>query len=135
VGDCSNLGNAGEISDSNLRVENGSGLISKDVADMISEIRKIFDLSEAQMAALADDSDSTAQCSSTKAGSCICSCRVRRVHALAVLLVVELKPNAIPRVVRKKESWLQDRSILEVLTAEGVAPVYAYLKRLFNYSD
>ena len=58
---------------------------------------------------------------------------VERLHDLALVLRQELKPSRIPEIVRTPDAWLGNRSMLEVSRAEGVAPIYGYLSRLFAY--
>ncbi len=52
---------------------------------------------------------------------------------LARVLTRELKPSRIPQIVRTKDEWLNGRTMLETIAAEGVEPVYGYLHRLFSY--
>jgi DNA-binding transcriptional regulator YdaS (Cro superfamily) len=58
---------------------------------------------------------------------------VERLHDLALVLRKELKPSRIPEIVRTRDAWLGNRTMLEVIRAEGVAPIYGYLARLFAY--
>jgi transcriptional regulator with XRE-family HTH domain len=58
---------------------------------------------------------------------------VERLHALALVLKREVRLSRIPEIVRTPDAWLGGRSILDVIRAEGVDPVYGYLARLFNY--
>ncbi len=59
---------------------------------------------------------------------------VERLHDLALVLKREVIPSRIPEIVRRKDTWLGDRSILEVVRAEGVEPIWGYLSRLFAYA-
>jgi transcriptional regulator with XRE-family HTH domain len=59
---------------------------------------------------------------------------VERLHDLALVLKRELIPSRIPEVVRTQDAWLGNRSMLDVIRAEGVAPIYGYLARLFAYA-
>lgn len=59
---------------------------------------------------------------------------VERVHDLAQLLNKELKPGRIPEIVRTRDEWLGNRSLIEVIQAEGVASIYGYLARHFEYN-
>lgn len=59
---------------------------------------------------------------------------VERLHDLALVLQREVTPSRIPEIVRTPDAWLGNRSMLEVIRAEGVAPIYGYLARLFAYS-
>ena len=60
---------------------------------------------------------------------------VERLHDLALVLKREMIPSRIPEVVRTPDAWLGNRSMLEVIRAEGVAPIYGYLARLFAYAE
>lgn len=59
---------------------------------------------------------------------------VERLHELARVLQREVLAARIPEIVRTRDEWLGGRSILEVIRAEGVEPVYGYLARLFAYA-
>jgi len=58
---------------------------------------------------------------------------LEHVAGLARKLRDELIPSHIPEVVRRKDSWLNHKSILETIAHDGIDPVYAYLHRLFTY--
>ena len=60
---------------------------------------------------------------------------VERLHELALVLHREIKPSRIAEIIRTPDEWLDNRSILDVIRAEGVAPIYGYLARLFAYAD
>ncbi len=60
---------------------------------------------------------------------------VERVAELARALQRELLPSRVPQIVRTKDSWLDNRSILETLAVHGPDNVYAYLHRLFSYGN
>ena len=57
---------------------------------------------------------------------------VEHISGLAKVLSEEIIPRYIPEVVRQKDAWLDNKSILETLRQEGVDSVYAYLHRLFT---
>jgi transcriptional regulator with XRE-family HTH domain len=59
---------------------------------------------------------------------------VERLADLARVFKRELRPSRIPEIVRTPDAWLGGRTILDVLRADGVDPVYAYLARLFRYA-
>ena len=59
---------------------------------------------------------------------------VEHVAALAKILRKELIPSHIPEIVRRKDAWLDDKSILQTIAHVGVDRVYGYLHRLFSYS-
>ena len=58
---------------------------------------------------------------------------VERLHELALVLALELKPSRIPEIVRTPDEWLGGRTILDVIREDGVGPIYGYLTRLFSY--
>jgi hypothetical protein len=58
---------------------------------------------------------------------------VERLCDLADVLHREIIPTRIPEIVRTKDEWLGNRSILETIRAEGPEAIYSYLKRLFSY--
>ncbi len=59
---------------------------------------------------------------------------VEELLDLARALQREVIPTRIPEVVRRQDAWLGNRSMLEVIRAEGVQPIWAYLARLFRYA-
>jgi transcriptional regulator with XRE-family HTH domain len=59
---------------------------------------------------------------------------VERLHEFALVLEREVLSSRIPEVVRTPDAWLGDRTMLDVIRTEGVAPLYGYLSRLFAYS-
>ena len=58
---------------------------------------------------------------------------VERLLDLARLFRRRVIASRIPEIVRTPDSWLGNRTILEILRVDGVDPIYAYLGRLFNY--
>ena len=59
---------------------------------------------------------------------------VERLLDLARVLAREIKESRIPQIVRTKDEWLGNRTILETIARDGVEPVYGYLRRLFSYN-
>jgi DNA-binding transcriptional regulator YdaS (Cro superfamily) len=59
---------------------------------------------------------------------------VEAFHDLALALTREVIPSRIPEIVRRKDAWLGNRSMLEVMRADGPEPVWTYLARLFRYA-
>jgi hypothetical protein len=107
----------------------------KTEADMIAEISKIFVLTEPELASLMHAARPAVQSRSAEVLSNEYGSQTEPIFRLAVLLSKEIELSRIPDIIRRKESWLNDRSMLEVLKAEGVAPIYAYLRRLFEYRE
>jgi predicted transcriptional regulator len=58
---------------------------------------------------------------------------LEHVVGLAKVLRQELIPTHIPEIVRRKDAWLDNKSILQAVEQDGVDRVYAYLHRLFTY--
>lgn len=56
-----------------------------------------------------------------------------RLHDLAKVFRREIIASRIPEIVRTRDEWLGDRSILETIRRDGVEPIYGYLRRLFAY--
>jgi transcriptional regulator with XRE-family HTH domain len=102
--------------------------------DLIGEIREILGLSQAEVAALVGVFQPTI---ASWPGIGIPESRlasVIRLHDLALLLCKELAPSRIPEIVRTRDAWLGGRTVLEVIQADGVASIYGYLRRLFEYN-
>ena len=59
---------------------------------------------------------------------------VEPLYELALVLKTELTPSRIPQIIRTRDAWLCDRSMLDVIRDEGVGPIYGYLARLSNYA-
>jgi len=105
------------------------------VAPEIAETREILGLSQTELANLFGIGRPSL--ASWQAGRIPVKRRatVERLHDLALVLRREMKPSRIPEIVCTRDSWLGHRSILEVIREEGVAPIYAYLARLFAYTN
>ena len=58
---------------------------------------------------------------------------VERLLNLAHVFSNRVIASRIPEIVRTPNAWLGGRTILEILRAEGVDPIYAYLGRLFTH--
>jgi DNA-binding XRE family transcriptional regulator len=58
---------------------------------------------------------------------------IEHVAGLAKALRNEVIPAHIPEIVRRKDAWLDNKSILQTIAHDGVDRVYAYLHRLFTY--
>ncbi|MDP9025420.1 MAG: hypothetical protein M3N13_08610 [Candidatus Eremiobacteraeota bacterium] len=59
---------------------------------------------------------------------------VDRVRELTEVFLRKFVPARVPQIVRTPGKGLGDKSVLEVIAAAGVEPVYAYLERLFAYT-
>lgn len=58
---------------------------------------------------------------------------VERLVDLAQIFRKRVIASRIPEIVRTRDEWLGNRTILETLRSEGVDPIYSYLGRLFSY--
>jgi bifunctional DNA-binding transcriptional regulator/antitoxin component of YhaV-PrlF toxin-antitoxin module len=101
---------------------------------LITETQEIFRLSQTEIAAVFGVSPSTIAL--WRAGGIPKSqlTNVELLHDLALLFRKEFKPSRISEIIRTKDAWLGDRTAIEVIQAEGVAPIYRYLARLFEYN-
>lgn len=101
---------------------------------LLDQIRSTFDLSEGE---LGDLFGVRRQSIAEWRTSGIPSQRIATLEHLAALAKVlrrELIPSHIPEIVRRKDAWLNNRSILQTIEHEGVDRVYGYLHRLFTYA-
>ncbi len=103
------------------------------IEPMIGESQKILGLSQNEMADLFGVRQPSF--AAWRSGHIPANRRasVERLHELALVLRHELKPSRIPEIVRTPDAWLGNRSMLQVIRAEGVGPIYGYLARLFAY--
>ena len=102
--------------------------------DLIIEIQEILGLSQDELAVVCGVSKSTIASWHTRGIPKSRFASVKRLHDLAQLLHKELNPDRIPQIIRTRDAWLGDRTFLEVIQAEGVAAIYGYLTRLFDYN-
>jgi transcriptional regulator with XRE-family HTH domain len=103
--------------------------------DLIAEIREILGLSQAEIAALFGVLQPTIASWRARGIPESRLASAKRLHEFALLLRKELKPGRIPEIVRMRDAWLGNRSVIEVIQAEGVASIYGYLARLFEYNS
>ena len=101
---------------------------------LLDEIRRVFDVSEAQLADLFKVQRTSVigwrehGIPRTRRAS------VERLYDLAGVLEREVIPSRIPEIVRTADAWLGGRTMLETIREEGAEVVYAYLHRLFAYA-
>lgn len=99
----------------------------------LDEIRSIFGLSEGELADLLGvRRQSVAEWRSFGVPAQRVS-TLEHVAGLARVLRDEVIPSHIPEIVRRKDAWLDGKSILQTIAHDGVDSVYAYLHRLFTY--
>lgn len=60
---------------------------------------------------------------------------VDRVRELAEVFLRKFIPARVPQIVRTPGKGLGGKTVLEVVGAAGVEPVYAYLESLFAYNS
>ena len=102
--------------------------------DLLVEIQEILGFSQDEIAALFRIDQSTLALWRDSGIPKSRLAEVERLHDLAQLLYKELKPSRIPEIIRTKDAWLGNRTVIEVIRAGGVAPIYGYLARLFEYN-
>lgn len=110
-------------------------VVDREAAPLLDEIREIFGLSESELADLF-----RVRRSSLTAWRYVGIPQTRRATAERLQSLVrvmdrELIRSRIPEIVRTPDAWLGDRTILDVLVADGPDPVYGYLGRLFAYAE
>ncbi|TAM89137.1 hypothetical protein EPN42_08060 [bacterium] len=108
--------------------------LNRDACRSLDEIRRTFDLSEAELGQLLGV-QRTSVIGWREHG--IPSARrasVARLRDLAGVLERELIPSRIPEIVRTPDAWLGGKTILETIRSDGPEAVYGYLHRLFAYS-
>jgi DNA-binding XRE family transcriptional regulator len=99
----------------------------------LEEIRDVFGLSKSEMADLLGRRPQSIIEWETRGVPTEKRASVERLLDLALLFQRRVIASRIPEIVRTKDAWLGNRTILETLRADGVDPIYAYLGRLFNY--
>ena len=99
----------------------------------IDAIRRAFGLSEDELAKMFGVSRTTIAKWRLRGVPFERGADVDRVAELAGVLVRTFIPARVPQIVRTPGRGLGGRTVLAVLGAEGVEPVYAYLERLFAY--
>lgn len=108
-------------------------VLSSEACEMLDEIEAILGLKETELADLFNVRRPSvsgwreAGIPQTRRAS------AERILDLARVLAHELKESRIPEIVRTKDAWLDNRTILETIAVHGVEPVYGYLHRLFAY--
>lgn len=107
---------------------------SPEAAALLGDIRAVFGLSENELADLFGVRRQSLDGWRKHGIPLVRLASVERVAELARLLHREIIPTRIPQIVRTKDAWLGDRTILHVLAHDGVDPIYAYLHRLFAYA-
>lgn len=110
-------------------------MVTADAVRDLDETRQILGLSQAELADLFGVRQPSLAEWRTRGVPAARLASVERLHEFALVLQREVIPSRIPEIVRTPDEWLGGRSILEVVRAEGVEPVYGYLARLFAYAE
>jgi len=100
----------------------------------IDEIRQIFGLSETAFARLFGVSRQAVEKWRRQGVPPARTADLDRLQEIARVFKERLIEARIPQIVRTPAAGLGDRTVLDVLEAEGVEPVYRYLHRLYSYA-
>jgi len=101
---------------------------------LLDQIRSTFDLSEGELGDLFGVRRQSIAEWRTNGVPLQRIATLEHVAALADVLRRELIPSHIPEIVRRKDAWLDNKSILQTIEYDGVDRVYGYLHRLFTYA-
>ncbi|MGH7723135.1 MAG: hypothetical protein ACRENL_09955 [Candidatus Dormibacteria bacterium] len=110
-------------------------LINREAAPLLDEIRDILGLSESEIADLFGVRRPSLTAWRSVGIPQGRRATAERLRGLARVFDRELIHSRIPEIVRTPDAWLGNRTILDVLIAEGPDPVYGYLSRLFAYAE
>jgi hypothetical protein len=105
------------------------------VADtaLLEEIRLTFGLSKSKLADLFRRRPQTVAEWYTRGIPPELHATAERLADLARVFQRNIITSRIAEVVTTPDAWLGNKTILEVLEADGVDPIYSYLARLFAY--
>ncbi len=101
----------------------------------LREVRETFGLTRSELADLFDRRAQSLSEWETRGIPQEKRASVERLVDLARLFRRRVIASRIPQIVRTPDDWLGGRTMLQTLRADGVDPVYAYLARLFSYSN
>jgi hypothetical protein len=102
----------------------------------LAEVQETFGLSQSELARLFDRTASSLIEWRSRGIPQDKKATLGRLRDLAKIFRRKIYEERIPEVVRTRDEWLGDRSILETLSSDprnGIDAVYAYLDRLFSY--
>lgn len=105
------------------------------VASELAEIRETFRLSKSELADLLHRRPQSIIEWEVRGIPDDMRASVERLVDLARLFRRKVIASRIPEIVRTRDAWLEDRTMLETLRADGVDPIYTYLARLFSYGS
>lgn len=106
----------------------------KSVLEQLNEIRQVFGLTQAEVADLLGRRPQSVAEWEVRGIPNDKRASVERLLDLARVFRKRVKASRIPEIVRTPDAWLDNRTILQTLRADGVDPIYAYLGRLFSYN-
>ncbi len=101
----------------------------------LDRIRKVFDLSEHELASLLGLQRQSVTEWREKGIPSVRRASVERLLDLANVFAREVVQSRIAQIVRTSDDWLGGRSILDTIRIDGPEAVYAYLRRLFSYDN
>ncbi len=100
----------------------------------IDEIRQIFGLTETAFARLFRVSRQAVEKWRRHGVPAGRSADLDRTLEIARVFKERLVETRIPQIVRTPAAGLEQRTVLEVLEAEGAEPIYRYLHELYSYA-
>ena len=102
-------------------------------ARALDRIRRTFGLSEHELAELFDVQRQSVTGWRENGVPAARRATLERLNDLAGVFHREVLADRIPEIVRTRDEWLGNRTILETIRIDGPEAVYGYLARLFAY--
>jgi transcriptional regulator with XRE-family HTH domain len=109
--------------------------VEREAAPLLDEIREILGLSEGELADLFNVRRPSLTAWRSVGIPPGRRATAERLQGIARILDRELIRSRIPEIVRTRDGWLGDRTVLEVLASDGPDAVYGYLGRLLSYAQ
>lgn len=110
-------------------------VIDREATVLLDEIRLVFGLSESELADLFRVRRPSVAAWRETGIPQTRRATAERLAGLARVFAREVIPSRIPEIVRTPDAWLGGRSVLDVLASVGPDPIWAYLHRLFSYTQ
>jgi predicted transcriptional regulator len=104
-------------------------------AKTLDRVREIFDLSEHELADLFGVQRQSMSAWREHGVPATRRATLERLNDLVRVFAREIIRSRIPEIVRTKDAWLNDRTILETIRTDGPEAIYSYLSRLFSYRN
>ena len=101
---------------------------------ILDRIRDVFQLSEHELAALFCVQRQSISGWRENGVPQARRASLERLDDLARVIRDEVIQSRIPQIVRTKDAWLGNRTILETIRTDGPEAVCGYLARLFTYN-